>query len=931
MAKKKSIISDRLGQMYHFGTESHELIKCLQECKQRLTRNGAKADNLPKGPEKRLHFLRTLPPKAKPVVSDWLRENLTFSERNDPQTVLRELLELEAESNTEDIELCKPLWRTILGFYISSDCPEIITKFLNGEEIDLPQHGVSDSLTINVTDEDIEQCALISQGKEILMPARTIPMFVGGLVDALKGTRTTDNRWRTKLSEHSLPLARKLGELIDQFGARNDRKTMDGTSVIQALPVVSKEIDGTMDEVIFIGKVLALTASGAFFVTPISLLIDGNLRDLPEELVKDFFPHGGEAISFENYFSKKFTRGEMAIWKARYQPSDKSAQYVITDYLSRVYPVVALPHTSDDPDAVREWLLTSYQPQNDTPVIFQLSDGVSLRLPGDLPDPKKYDFDMPLESYRQVPQTLLGSHALTVITELPQVSEKYDCAEASTWIKRLLKRTDSAKDFPQFSKGQLQNLTHFIAEHESDNEASYLRAVSHLEQIADTRSFLNDTTQQLLALPEIEAQLNIEKQEILARYEDEQLQIKQSITVLSEKKIQLENEIADQKKKLKKETDRINKALRQQENELEQRIKKTFEAASQAGVETLAQTALLRAIIKNETAQEQPAQQRIAPEPVAESANSNFPLAVLAETNALTRKHQLSSAIEKQALAAGLSESLLSSLIAAASVTPAIGLMGKQTKHTIASLANLLAGNVWGEVSIHSDHFSFSDLMNSPTLIRLSGDTLTMTLGDFLTQQQEAGLASIVELRGFNRTPPETLLPELHDCLFRTPHLAACSWTDRRQALRHLPIRHPILFLLTFTTGKSTFPLQAPLAHQLPLFLAENIWSDERPFEQNADITPSRITPELWQKIYVDNHQPEHQACAPWEELKAALLSLLPDEQAQAVARLAYGLGRNTAQDIATTVDVLAPELGPYVQEMTNGESASVLEHLFQL
>lgn len=56
MAKKKNIISDRLGQMYYFGTESHELIRCLQECKQRLTRNGAKADNLPKGPEKRLHF-----------------------------------------------------------------------------------------------------------------------------------------------------------------------------------------------------------------------------------------------------------------------------------------------------------------------------------------------------------------------------------------------------------------------------------------------------------------------------------------------------------------------------------------------------------------------------------------------------------------------------------------------------------------------------------------------------------------------------------------------------------------------------------------------------------------------------------------------------------------------------------------------------------
>ncbi|MDE5207415.1 hypothetical protein PYX06_23650 [Citrobacter amalonaticus] len=56
-----------------------------------------------------------------------------------------------------------------------------------------------------------------------------------------------------------------MGELIDQFEASHDLKKMDGTSVIQAPPVVSKEIDSSMDEVMFIGKVLALTASGAFF------------------------------------------------------------------------------------------------------------------------------------------------------------------------------------------------------------------------------------------------------------------------------------------------------------------------------------------------------------------------------------------------------------------------------------------------------------------------------------------------------------------------------------------------------------------------------------------------------------------------------------------------------------------------------------------
>lgn len=927
MAKKKSIISGRLDQMYTFGTEPYELSKCLKECKQNLIRKGAKADNLPKGLEKTLYFLRTLPPKAKLVISDWLRDNLTFPEQNDPQTVLEALL--EAESSDKGIEFCKPFWRSILKFYISSECPEIITRFLNDEDFNLPLWGAPDPHIINVTDEDIEQCAVISQGNETSIPERIIPLFIGGLLEAFKGTHATDNLWRVKLSEHSLPLARKFGKLIDQIEASyNLKKTVHCPSVIKASPVVPKEISDTMDEVMFIGKVSTLTASGTFFVIPIGLLIDGKILDLSEEQAKALYPHNGESIGFSNHLSKNIIRGEMAIWKAKYQPSDKPVQYIITDYLSRVYPVINIPHASSEPDVVRDWLLTSYQPQNDTPVIFQLNDGVSLRLPGDLPDPKKYDFDMPLESYRHISQTLLDSHALTIVTELPLVSKKYDCAEPCTWIKRLLKRTASVKGFPEFSKGQLQNLTCFIAEYESDNEASYIRAISHLEHIADTRFFLNDITQQLLALPEVEAQINSEKQEILARYESELNQVKQSITVLSEKKVQLESEISDQKKRLKKETYRINKTIQQQENELGQRIRKTFEAASQAGMETLAQTALLRAIIKNETAHEQPAQQRITSESVTESANSNLPLA---ETNALTRKHQLSSAIEKQALATGLSEALLSSLIATASITPVVGLMGKQTKQAIASLANLLAGNVWGEVSIHSDHFSFSDLMNSPTLIRLSGDTHTTTLGDFLTQQQEAGLASIVELRGFNRTPPETLLPELHECLFRTPHPAACSWVDRRQTLRHLSIRHPILFLLTFTTGKSTFPLQAPLAHQLPLFLAENIWSDERPFEENTDITPSRITPELWQTIYVDNHQPVYQACAPWEALKAALLSLLPDEQAQAIARLAYGLGRNTAQDIATTIDALAPELGPYVQEMTTGESASVLEHLFQL
>ena len=927
MAKKQRIISDRLNQMYCFGTEPHELIRCLQECKQKLIRNGAKADNLPKGPEKILHFLRSLPPKAKPVISDWLRENLVYPESREPENVLANLL--DAEKNAEEITFRKPLWREILGFYISSDCPEIIIQFLDDEEISFPQNNAlnPDPLEINVTDEDIEQCTLISQGNDIPIPERIIPMFIGGLVEVFKETDATGSVCRMKLAGHSSPLAQKFSVLLSQFEASFTQKETDSVSVVKASPVVPTEIDGILDEIVFIGKVSALIASGAFFVTPISLLINGNIRDLSEEQAKDLCPNNGEAIGFLNHFSKSFFRGEIAIWKAKYQPSDKTAQYVISDVLTRVYPVIELPHASIEPDAVRKWLLTCYQPQNDMPVIFQLTDGLFLRLPGDLPDPKKYDFDMPLESYRKVPRTELRSHAITVVTELPLCGEKYDCAVASTWIKRLLKRTDSGTGFPTFSKVQIQNLTRFISEFESDNQEAYSRALSHLEQIVDSRAFLNETTQQLLALPAVEAQINVEKREILSRYENEQSQIKHSIGLLSEKKIQLEIEIADQKKRLKKETERINNAIRQREDVLDLRIRKTFETASQAGMETLAQTALLRAIIKNETVPGQQVQQTIKAEPVTASAISHLPLIA---TSDLTRTHQLLSAIEKQALAAGLSGTLLSSLVATANVTPVVGLIGKQAKKTIASLANLLAGGIWGEVSVHSDHFSFSDLMNSPVMIRCINDTYSMNLGDFLSHQQSAGLASVIELRGFNRTPPETLLPELTECLFNNPCSAAFCWTDRHQTLRHLSVRQPVLFVLTFTTGKSTFPLQAPFDHQLPVFLAESVWSDELS-EQDTSVVPSRISPELWQVMYTNAYPPESAESVSWQPLKTALLPMLPDEKAQAVAQIAYSIGRRTTAEITATVTSLAPELMPYIRKVTTGESASVLEHLFQL
>lgn len=937
MSKKQHIIKERLRQMYLFGAEPFELMNCLKESQQKLIMAGAKADNLPKVPNKILHFLSALPPKAHSIVLTWFRTHVQFPEQGDPQKIIHEIL--LAENNDKDISSPKPLWRAILGFYVTQPCPDIVAQFLRGEEITLLHNddpdGSSDSLpeqsTISVTDEDIEQCLFVSQGRDISPSDRIIPAFVAGLVAMLKGETEVAGQWVSQLSNHPLPLGQKFGRLISTFGVVRPQEEADNGIVLLAEPVAPDEINGDIDGVSFVGKVTKVLPSGVFFVSPVGLFIDDELRDLSDAYSHMLYPDRGEVIGFLNHFTNNVTHGELGIWQARHKPSDKTAQCALTDYQSRVYSVVKIPYDSGEPDAIREWLLTCYQPQDKSPTIFFLTDGLALRLPGDILDPKKYDFDVPLDSYRELSCVELRSQSITIVPQLPGLSEKYDCAPAITWIKRLLKLDYSSTDFPVFSKSHLQRLAHFMAEYESDNRSAYLRALTQLEKVAVSREFLDGSIQQLLTLPTIKTQICAEKQVILAQYESEQEQLRQTIASLMDKKAQLDAEINRQEKTLKSETNRIKKALRQQEAELDSRIRQTFEQASQAGIETLAQTALLRTMIAG-SATPTPV---IPSERITEPASSlPLPQSLLPpEVNEIKSKRVLQAAIEEQAAITGLSENLLFSLIAAANVVSVVGLTGKYAQKTVVSLANILSGSIWGEVSIHGDLFSISDLMKSPVLIRSTNSTSSMTLGDFLEHQQSSGLMTIVKLRGFNRMPPETLLPELNECLFSSEYSAGLCWKDQNHTLRHLSLSYPVLFVLTFAVGKSTFPLQGPVAHQLPVFMAEYSstqveQTEYSPAEYTSDIAPACVASKLWSSLYADAHPKDNQQ----QTMRAVLNALgYSDEKSQALAMLAFTIGRSTTEKITAEIEPLAPALIPYVQEITHGASVTVLDHLFQL
>jgi hypothetical protein len=122
--------------------------------------------------------------------------------------------------------------------------------------------------------------------------------------------------------------------------------------------------------------------------------------------------------------------------------------------------------------------------------------------------------------------------------------------------------------------------------------------------------------------------------------------------------------------------------------------------------------------------------------------------------------------------------------------------------------------------------FSISDLMNAPAAVTDADGARAMPLGGFIAQQQATGMVSVVRLRGANRVPPESLIPELLEVAGAPLHGAAVTWTDKDGSLQILAAECPVVFLLELAQGRSVFPFTPPLAWEIPVIDTDAPWGD---------------------------------------------------------------------------------------------------------
>ena len=166
------------------------------------------------------------------------------------------------------------------------------------------------------------------------------------------------------------------------------------------------------------------------------------------------------------------------------------------------------------------------------------------------------------------------------------------------------------------------------------------------------------------------------------------------------------------------EIDKLKKASRQQEADLERRIKNTFDKAVEGGIETLANAALLKAILGSNAASPQARDAQSGPEVSAGQMSADLNSALSVGGKVLPTKRALVAAITARSEQSGLSETMILAAVALASARPVIGFSGQAARDAIAVLAALISEGVVFEVAVMGGIFTIRDLNNSPALIR---------------------------------------------------------------------------------------------------------------------------------------------------------------------------------------------------------------------
>jgi hypothetical protein len=254
-------------------------------------------------------------------------------------------------------------------------------------------------------------------------------------------------------------------------------------------------------------------------------------------------------------------------------------------------------------------------------------------------------------------------------------------------------------------------------------------------------------------------------------------------------------------------------------------------------------------------------------------------------------------------------------------------------------LTSLIGGGVGCQVAVTADMFGTHDLMNASAIV--TGSVVQgILLGDFISAQQAAGYPTVVRLTGANRAPMESYVPELLSAAASHGTGGALSWTGKDGEPRLARICAPLVFVLDFVGGKSTFPMVAPLACEIPVFDTDSNWFDSDVADHESVPPHSHVAPAFWDSLR-----------SAVDVLPAAVASVLGHVGSEAASRMAsacrgldmdrdeavalslagFGIGRVDEQAAVQALPTLDRPLAGDLRRYLPGAGAGTFNRIFDM
>jgi hypothetical protein len=850
--------------MFLLGMEPTERNRCLHKKKLQLTAAGARADNVPVKAEDQANFLSRLTEPAMRHVREWFLEYADFDGLPDALDACRALRTIGYEGVLID-EDPKRLYRSVLYAYFQQRELAEIEDFLK------------ESMRPILADASPSLSEQTSVAAEPDIPSTSL----NGL-----------NLRNSSSADSCSAISEQVAAGTPRSAKRLDEVALESSSERTVIGRITKELP-----------------NGQFFIHIEGILSDGELVQLTKDEGREIFPETGDATAFPKTVQLTHSTAHcLSVWRVEHRSPDKPTQFIVTEFVSHIYELIPVPHASTEPDQVRLWIQETYTSSPHVLPVFQLADGLLVKLPHDTAEPQTFDFDLALNGYRDLASVRWQGRTI-IVEKLPPAHFKYDCATLRTTAKRLLQTKSELSGITPATKATASEIAEALAKHSDPALAQSARRIkAHLVELFTSEEVLDSLIEDILQLPPVQNAVELEKQRIGELVRNEALASSAELRKFEAEKNKLLDEIANLKQSRKKEAANVTRE-----------IKLAFEQASKEGLKTLANTSLLRAAF--ELAGTAPA----ISVPPAESAGTisapqqapsdlvthYFPSAaaeVIADTKGLA------AAMAKMYWHNGLSTLMLQASLAAAASGCAIGLLGARRDTVAAAIAGVAAGATLCTVSVTGDMFGLSDLMNAPALVSHPEGTVALTLGNFIRARQAAGHPILVRLKGINRVPPEAMLPELLEASGAGKSGAALVWTARDGALHQIVLTVPLIPLVDFVQGRSVFPFAPEIAGRLALIDTDAPWGDCQEPTPGCPAPRSVLDQEFFGKL-AENPKELHPAaldCMPDDAAESArrmkgglsTLSLKPHET-DFLPLLAYGMGRQIGGKLAGALSAI--------------------------